>query len=151
MAECAATPAPGAREIDAAELDSRLRATKPPLLLDVRTVEEQASGMIAGAVSSPLASLADWIRSDASRTAQSTVVYCASGMRSAQAVLQMQAAGVADVRSLRGGVQAWSRRGLPLVAPGGVEPLPALLDVAQRQRYLRQLGLTQIGDRKSVV
>jgi len=85
------------------------------LLLDVRTPAEFESGHIAEAVNLPLATLsagpAQSLPTD--RTAP-VVTICGVGKRSLNALLLLKAQGYEKVKSVRGGMQAWTARGHPL-------------------------------------
>lgn len=87
----------------------------PPYLLDVRTPEEVAKGVIQGAVHSELRVFASQMDLWPTDKAQPTVVYCGSGHRSAIAMVAMQLMGYTDVRSLAGGTSGWTAKGYPLV------------------------------------
>ena len=81
------------QEIEANELHD-LNARQKLLLVDVRNDDEVARGIIPGAVHIPL------------------VLYCHSGIRSAQAAAYLVGNGrVAPVYNLRGGVLAWGKAG----------------------------------------
>ena len=74
-------------------------------LLDVRTAAEFAEGHLPGAVNIPL----DRIEASASELGKDPkpiVVYCASGMRSAQAKRILVSAGLSKVHDL-GGINRW--------------------------------------------
>ena len=45
-------------------------------------------------------------------------VYCRSGSMSAEAVATLTELGYADIVDLRGGMQAWTAEGMPLLPPG---------------------------------
>lgn len=85
-------------------------------LLDVRTDEEVAEGLIAGATHIEMAQLS--IRAGEIERERPVLVYCRSGVRSAAAVEAMRGAGW-DAYDLAGGILAWAEAGLP------VEPPPA--------------------------
>jgi rhodanese-related sulfurtransferase len=107
-------PAAPATELDVRALHEELAAAEPPLLIDVREPHEVALGAIAGAVHVPLGRIvADAAQVVAELGPQlgdrrPVVTYCHHGMRSLRAAQQLQAAGVAEVRSLRGGIDAWA-------------------------------------------
>ncbi|MHB8246682.1 MAG: rhodanese-like domain-containing protein [Acidimicrobiales bacterium] len=85
------------------------------LLLDVREKGEWDSGHIAGAVHIPLGQLgrrAGELSADAK-----VIAVCQSGMRSSKAAEHLARAGH-DVTNLAGGMNAWTRSGLPVVRPG---------------------------------
>ena len=148
MADATHGTASGVPEIDVDTLAAGLASSNPPLLLDVRSVDEQTEGMLYGAVSMPLPwalpNVLERLPSKASGAQPPIVIYCASGVRSAVAAQQLIRAGVAEVRSLRGGIDAWRRRGLAFALPANSENAP-LLQAAQRDRYARQLRLPEIG------
>ena len=103
----------------APETVARLRAEGPPVnvvpevteipadavLLDVREPHETAHGTIPGAVCIPLGE----VLAGSPVPPGELVVYCAAGVRSAQAVQALLTRGVPAV-SLRGGYQGWRQR-----------------------------------------
>lgn len=86
-----------------------------PYLLDVRTPEEIAKGVIQGAVHAELRTFVGQMSLWPTDKAQPTVVYCGSGHRSAIAMVAMQLMGYTDVRSLAGGTNGWTAKEYPLV------------------------------------
>lgn len=85
-------------------------------LIDVRSDAEVARGAIPSSEHWPLQEVPQRAGSlDQERIA---VLYCHSGMRSAQACAFLSARGAGRVVNLRGGIIDWARHGLPLVAPG---------------------------------
>ena len=101
--------------IEPAELQRRLSAGDPIMLLDVRQPDEFAAppGHLPGAVNVPLGELADRTP-DLRRRKQPIVVVCQTDRRSARAAAELLAAGLDDVAVLRGGTDDWHRRGLAL-------------------------------------
>ncbi|MBZ0269438.1 ThiF family adenylyltransferase, partial [bacterium] len=94
-------------EIQAAELGARLGNGGDVVLVDVRTPEEYRICRIEGSELIPLMELPDRLeRLDASRE---MVVYCHTGIRSAQAVGFLRRVGFPRARNLSGGIEAWSR------------------------------------------
>jgi len=85
-------------------------------LLDVREQDEWDAGHIEGAQHIPLGDLGT--RLAEVPTDQVVVAVCRSGSRSDRAVRGLRQSGF-DAENLEGGVTAWSRAGLPLVAKGG--------------------------------
>jgi len=85
-------------------------------LLDVREQDEWDAGHIEGAQHIPLGDLGT--RLAEVPTNQVVVAVCRSGSRSDRAVRGLRQSGF-DAENLEGGVTAWSRAGLPLVAKGG--------------------------------
>lgn len=101
------------REIDSAELRGMLKAGEDFTLIDVREREEQAKGMIQGAVAMPRGIVErdiDQITLDRDRK---IVLYCAGGNRSALAALNLKKMGYRNVISLIGGWRAWIAGGQP--------------------------------------
>jgi molybdopterin/thiamine biosynthesis adenylyltransferase/rhodanese-related sulfurtransferase len=92
-------------EITPRELAERLRAGDVDLL-DVREPHEWEIGRIPGARLVPLATLPEALPTLDS--AHDIVVHCKSGVRSAKAVRQLQAAGFRRVWNLAGGILRWS-------------------------------------------
>ncbi|WP_432821620.1 rhodanese-like domain-containing protein [Trichloromonas sp.] len=75
------------------------------LLLDVRQPGEYEQGHLPGAMLVPLASLREQVgRLDPQKT---TIVYCASGVRSRAATAVLLYAGFREVFNMNGGIRAW--------------------------------------------
>lgn len=108
------------------------------LFLDVREPGEHAREHIAGARLQPLSTLnpANLNLNGAGRV----VVHCASGMRSAKAAEQLQAAGIASVAHLAGGLQAWREAGYGVVVDREA-PLPIMRQVQIVAGALVVLGI----------
>jgi adenylyltransferase/sulfurtransferase len=97
----------GIPAIQAEELKQRLDAGENLLLLDVREEDEYEISNIGGYLI-PLAELPARVQElDASRE---IVALCKMGTRSARAVQFLHNAGFPKVRSLTGGIHAWSDR-----------------------------------------
>jgi rhodanese-related sulfurtransferase len=94
-------------EVTPAELRRRLDEPEPPLLVDVRTDEERQLARIEPSVHIGLGEFIARVPREIPRDAE-VVVYCHSGMRSAQATMWMVANGWSNVRNLEGGIDAWS-------------------------------------------
>lgn len=75
---------------DLATIQSNISA---PVIIDVRTPQEFATGSIEGAVNLPLKGLPDSLLSEGIELDEELVVYCRSGRRSAQAKTLLKAAG----------------------------------------------------------
>ena len=105
---CGATPV-DADSITPAQLHE-IRGTVT--LIDVREPDEWAINHIDGATLIPK-SLIDSDRGLAQLPPGPKVLYCKSGMRSAQVLAALKAAGVTDVLHLRGGIVAWAEEFAP--------------------------------------
>lgn len=94
------------REMTVEELKDRMDRKTAPAILDVREPEEHEFVNIGGTVI-PVGELPGrWKELDPS---QEWVVYCRSGVRSANAVRFLQQQGFTNVSNLRGGILAWAR------------------------------------------
>ena len=91
--------------ITAGNMAQQLASDAPPLIVDVRTASEWNGASIDGSVNVPLSRLAEELTGlDRDRP---TVVYCASGYRSAIAASVLQRSGFTRVLDLVGGLPAW--------------------------------------------
>lgn len=102
-------------EIDSESLSRRLTDTEDVLLVDIRTPAEIAQGMIPDALLLPMHLIP--IRMNEIPKDRDVVIYCRSGARSYQACAYLMQQGYNRVLNLRGGIIAWARHGLPIVAP----------------------------------
>ena len=92
-----------------------LRRERDVELIDVRTDQEVLRGMIAGARHIPLHLLPT--RYQEIQRDRPIVFYCQSGARSMQAGQFLVSQGWPDVYNLAGGLQGWTRLGLPVASP----------------------------------
>lgn len=97
------------------------------VLIDLReSAELRNDGMIEGAVHAPRGMLEFWADPDGPYhrpefdPQRRTVLYCASGGRSALAAQTLAELGYTDVAHLDGGIKAWKQGGHPTVAPTAV-------------------------------
>ncbi len=98
--------------ISAAELHARRESGTAPVVIDVRTPEEYASGHIHGAVNVPFDQVAQRIAEiDAP---QGVALYCMVGPRARKGESALLAAGYEKVFHLEGGLAAWQAAGLPV-------------------------------------
>jgi len=97
------------REIDVGELYRRLGAGDPTLLVDVREPWEHRIASLPGSRLIPLGGL--HLRTDEVEPPPGTLVVtvCHHGVRSLSAAAILEQAGLADVASLAGGIDAWAR------------------------------------------
>ena len=95
-------------QLDPVALKSHLESKpRDVLLLDVREPWEYERCRIEGSVNVPLARVPD--ATDIWGTAREVVVICHHGMRSYQAGILLERAGVERVVNLAGGVDAWAQ------------------------------------------
>lgn len=123
-------------QVDPADVEELADHT---LFVDVRTSDEWREGHVPGAIHIDRGFLEMSIESRAPDRGQPILCYCASGTRSLFAVRTLESMGYTDVRSLRGGIEGWSRAGGELVKP-------VILDEAARRRYRRQLVIPEVGE-----
>ena len=104
-------------EITADELYEKMELAPPALLIDVRSEEEYAGGYghIKGARWIPMLELESHIEELEEYKDKEIVTMCPGGGLSLVAVDILQEAGFSDVKSLKGGTDAWHQKGYPLV------------------------------------
>jgi rhodanese-related sulfurtransferase len=101
-----------APSIAPAELQARRDAGTAPVVLDVRTAEEYATGHVPGAVNIPFDQVAERISEvDAPH---GVALYCMIGPRARKGEAALLAAGYESVLHLEGGLAAWQAAGLPV-------------------------------------
>jgi rhodanese-related sulfurtransferase len=100
--------------LEPAALQAALHAADAPRLLDVRTPGEFETGHIPGAYNVPLDVLREHRDELRRHLDEQVVLVCRSGARAAQAESSLAEAGLANVRVLRGGMQAWEQAGGPV-------------------------------------
>jgi rhodanese-related sulfurtransferase len=100
-------------EIDVVALADRRSGGAP--VLDVRRPEEHATVSVPGVHLIPLAELVE--RVDEVPTDGTVYVICATGVRSAKAVVHLRSLGI-DAVNVAGGTVAWVAAGLPTERAG---------------------------------
>jgi len=90
------------------ELVAKIKSATPPHLLDVRQPEEHAFVSLPNSTLIPLGELTVRLDEIEEWKDEEVVVYCHHGIRSAQAVAQLRAAGFANVENLSGGIERWA-------------------------------------------
>ena len=96
-------------EVDAPALAQAMAGDDPPLLVDVRTGVERAVAAIEPSLHIGLDRFVDRAPAAIPKD-RDVVVYCHVGARSAQAAVWLKASGWTRVRSLAGGIDAWSEQ-----------------------------------------
>lgn len=100
-------------ETKAPELASRIARGEAPVVLDVRSAEEYASGHVPGARNVPVDELAARLAELGSAREAEVVVYCERGGRAERARKLLREAGFSDVRHLEGDMSGWRSDRLP--------------------------------------
>lgn len=98
----------GARQVGPHELSARLAAGESVYLVDVRQPWEHEAAALPDSVLIPLHELPARAGEVRPPPGALTVVYCHHGIRSLRAAAFLEQAGLPDVVSLAGGIDAWS-------------------------------------------
>jgi adenylyltransferase/sulfurtransferase len=101
-------------EIDVATAAEQLDGEDAPLLLDVREIAERAVCKIKDGPHIPTGEVSH--RWESLPKDKPLLVYCHHGMRSLRVTHFLRKAGLKNVQSLKGGIDAWSREIDPRVA-----------------------------------
>ena len=86
-------------------------------VLDVREPSEFATGVISGAILVPLGQVEKRLAELEGFKNQPMYVVCGSGGRSAQAIKILSKNGFTQLTNIKGGMNAWRKANLPVVAP----------------------------------
>jgi rhodanese-related sulfurtransferase len=112
----AGDPAPSeAPSISASELQEQRHTGDAPVVIDVRTPEEYASGHIPGAVNIPFDEVAQ--RVGEVDAPHGVALYCMVGPRARKGEAALLELGYGPVFHLEGGLAAWQAAGLPVEGP----------------------------------
>ena len=106
---------PTIEEIDVAELKTRLDSDETVRLIDVRSQQEWDQGIIKDGEFMPMETVP--ARLEDFDNEVTNLIYCRSGVRSAQVCLFL--AEHADIKAinLRGGILAWAQSGGDVIKP----------------------------------
>lgn len=96
------------------DLQQQLNQKQNPLLLDVRTAEDYASGHIAGALNIPLGDLEKRIDELARDLQRPIAIICTTDRRSRKAAQRLGREGFGDVQVVLGGMTQWLKQSLPV-------------------------------------
>lgn len=91
---------------------STLFAEKKAVIIDVREDNEWQEQHIPGAIHIPIAQLNSKLNVLEEYKNTPVIMQCKSGRRSAQAAVQLKAAGFKNIYNLDGGILAWNKAGL---------------------------------------
>jgi len=112
IAGCQSVPTSGPIEGD--ELAQRIADGNAPVVLDVRTPQEYATGHIPGAINIPHTEIEARLAELKKFRKTELVVHCRAGGRAAQAERVLAAAGFDSIRDLSGHMQQWRSDGHPV-------------------------------------
>ena len=82
------------------------KSTTDAVLLDVRSVDEYKSGHIPGSINVPLVNIS-YAKDKIANIETPLFVYCTAGVRSKQAVAQLESMGYLNVKDI-GGISSYS-------------------------------------------
>lgn len=108
-------------------------------LVDVREPDEVAGGSPPDALRIVRGFLELRIEDAVEDVDRAVLVMCAGGVRSLFAAEGLRQLGYRDVRSVRGGFNAWKNEGLPI-------EVPRTLGADARERYARHLLVPEVGE-----
>jgi len=109
----ACAEAPAAPTISQEDLAARISDSAVPVILDVRSKKEFASGHVPHAINLPYGEIAERLPGQNIDSDDEIVVYCESGRRAAVAEEALRQAGFSRVRHLEGDMRGWRNSGLP--------------------------------------
>jgi len=101
-------------QIDPAAAQQQIENAKP-FLLDVRETAEMAKGKIVGSVNIPIRELPKMIAKLPENKTAPILTYCQIGFRGGMSVMILRMWGYTNVRTIKGGLDAWEKAGLPVV------------------------------------
>ena len=123
-------------EISVQEVDALAPGTAT--VVDVREASEWEQGHLPGAQHVSKSYIEQQIEGAAPDRSSPVILYCAGGIRSLFAAQTLADMGYSDVRSMKGGFQAWKSAGLDFETP-------VVLSAEQKQRYSRHLLIPEVG------
>jgi molybdopterin/thiamine biosynthesis adenylyltransferase/rhodanese-related sulfurtransferase len=126
-------------ELDARALEARLLTAEPPIVIDVRELDEFEQGAIPAAIHIPRGRIESRIEGLVPDRDTPIVVSCESGARSAFAAQALGELGYRNVESLAGGFAGWK-------SGGHQWSVPRLLTPERRERYSRHLLIPEVGE-----
>ena len=101
-------------QIEPAAAQQQIENAKP-FLLDVRETAEMAKGKIAGSTNIPIRDLPKMIAKLPDSKTAPILTYCQVGYRGGMSVTIIRMWGYTNVRTIKGGLDAWEKAGLPVV------------------------------------
>lgn len=103
-------------EIDPETLATWMEKGEAVRLIDVRSPQEFAQGIIDGGELMPLHLVP--LELPEAKEGEKLVIYCRTGMRSGQACGFLSQQGIKGALNLKGGIVAWAQQGYPVSRPG---------------------------------
>ncbi len=103
------------------DLNRALQESDKPLLVDIRPPDYYAKNRLAGSINSPEDDLAERVTELPEDRDAPIVMLCGIGKFSKGTVLFMKSLGYRNVRSMKGGLNEWVRKGHPTESTAGDE------------------------------
>jgi rhodanese-related sulfurtransferase len=100
-------------QVEPAAAQQQMENAKP-LVLDVREPAEVAAARIAGSTHIAIRDLPKMIAKLPENKAAPILTYCKGGYRGGMAVTLLRMWGYTNVRTIKGGLEAWEKAGLPV-------------------------------------
>jgi len=123
------------RVLSAEAVLQQMRSNVPLTVLDVRDRPQfQVSGVIAGARAIPLVQLSARLEELAGARATPVVVVSQMARRAVAAVLELQAAGFAEVFLLDGGMERWRELGYPVEQRRDSTPSARAINITEENK-----------------
>src|SRR5881392_1231947 len=122
------------------QLQRRLAAGEPVVVIDVRDPDEYRDGHLEAATNISRGFLEFRVGGAVTDPKTPIVLYCQTGLRSVLAAKQLKELGYENVINLQGGYAKWAQSGLPVVKEQSMTP-------DQIQRYSRHFLLNQVGEK----
>jgi len=102
------------KRLDPQNFDKKLKESKEPILIDVRTPDEYGQGHLANSLSIDIYSNDFKSRVGKLDKSKPVFVYCKAGSRSGSAVDIMSEIGFTEIYDLSGGIMAWQQSNKPI-------------------------------------
>ena len=101
----------GVKSIDVNKAAQLLNDTPDVFILDARTQEEYQEEHLKGAILIPFKEVSQHLNDLPSNKETVILVYCTVGVRSSIATRTLQAQGYINTLNMRGGIEAWKKKG----------------------------------------
>lgn len=102
------------KRLDPQNFEKKLKESKEPILVDVRTAGEYAQGHLANALLIDINSNDFKSRANKLDKSKPVFVYCKAGSRSSAAADVLSDLGFKEIYDLNGGIMAWQRANKPI-------------------------------------
>ncbi len=128
----------GIPEISPLDVDALRTSATPPVIVDVRELDEWDQGYIPGSLHIARSYLEQAIESEVADRDARIILYCSGTVRSYLAGRALRDMGYSGIQVMAGGFHGWKSNGLPW-------GMPAALSNSQKLRYSRHLLIPEVG------